>query len=64
MVNEYYSNRYEPEAEIPKGAFTLFANYYRCAEDGSAWMDCGSSTCDSKCPSCAKEIKPYKSLDL
>ena len=61
MVNEYYSNLSE---ESQGSALTLFANYYRCAEDGSNWTDCLSCTCDSKCPSCGREIQPYKSLDL
>ena len=41
-----------------------FLNYYRCPVDGTKWADYWSCTCDDKCPTCGREIEPYKSLDL
>jgi hypothetical protein len=64
MVNECYSNGFEFESMAALNPIILFANYYHCPEDGSNWVDCWSCACNSKCPSCGREIEPYKSLDL
>jgi len=41
-----------------------FVNYFRCPVDNAHWADSWSCACNDKCPTCGREIEPYKSLDL
>jgi hypothetical protein len=41
-----------------------FVNYYKCPEDGTTWAMTWSCMCDDRCPTCNREIVPYKSHDL
>jgi len=41
-----------------------FVNFYRCDADGTAWVNSWSATCNDRCPTCGREIEPYKSEDL
>ena len=48
-----------PDADKP-----WFRNYYECPDDGEEWEDEHSCQCNDRCPSCNKEIEPYKSDTL
>ncbi|HEX3861275.1 MAG TPA: hypothetical protein VHY35_06235 [Stellaceae bacterium] len=41
-----------------------FRNHYHCDDCDEEWDDEWSCMCNDKCPSCNKEIEPYKSDDL
>jgi len=41
-----------------------FINHYRCPDDGTEWTDRWSCACNDKCPTCNKEIEPYKSQEI
>lgn len=43
---------------------SLFVNYYRCPDDGTAWSDVWSCACNDRCPRCNHEITPYHSVEL
>jgi hypothetical protein len=47
----------------PRRKFT-FRNYYRCPNDGTAWIDEWSCRCNDRCPTCRAEIEPYDSEDI
>ena len=41
-----------------------FLNYYRCPCCQIDWTDEWDCQCNDKCPSCNKEITPYKSEEI
>lgn len=41
----------------------LFRNYYRHKRCSARWVDSWSCCCNDKCPSCHREIEPYKSVE-
>ena len=41
----------------------LLVNFYRCPIDSSHWADFWPSTSKSQCPTCVREIEPYRSID-
>ena len=47
------------EASIEEDS--LYVNFYRCLHCRTEWVDTNSCSCTDKCPSCNKEITPYKS---
>jgi hypothetical protein len=42
----------------------MFRNYYRCPNDGAAWIAEWSCMCNDRCPICRAEIEPYDSEDI
>lgn len=46
------------------GPIKRYRNFYECPDDGTTWQDEWSCKCDDRCPTCTKEIEPYKSEDL
>jgi hypothetical protein len=70
MLDESTSNLAGPPPQVTanssEGAVgpRAFVNYYLCPIDNAHWSDTWSCTCDDKCPTCGREIEPYKSLDL
>ncbi len=59
------SNLPTPTLKIrgPRRKF-IFRNYYRCPNDGAAWIAEWSCVCDDRCPTCRAEIEPYDSEDI
>lgn len=41
-----------------------FVNFYRCPKDCTEWKDAWDFMCNDRCPTCNKEIMPYKSLEI
>jgi hypothetical protein len=70
MLNESASSQFGPPPEIAADSVDgveesgAFVNYYRCPVDNTHWADSWSCACNDKCPTCGREIEPYKSLDL
>jgi hypothetical protein len=46
------------------GVELLFRNYYRCTNDGSAWIAEWSCMCNDRCPVCSVEIEPDFTEDI
>lgn len=53
------SHQWETETQCAPA----FRNHYRCP-CGETWTDVWSCQCNDKCPSCNKEIEPYKSKQI
>ena len=51
----------DEEANVDEGRYV---NYYQCTKDGTRWAMTWSCMCDDRCPTCNREIEPYKSEDL
>lgn len=51
------------EISQSKEKVQMYRNFYRCP-CGEKWQDDWDCKCNDRCPSCDKEIEPYKSKKL